>query len=425
MKKPALARLLYTSIWWILLPILPLRLWWRGRREPGYRQYGRERFGFYNIQRPDGMLIWLHAVSLGETRAAAPLVKALRQRYPNDTLLITHMTATGRATATECYGADALIATLPYDYPFAMRRFLQHFKPRFGLILETEIWPNLNHTAAQMGIPLYLVNARLSARSARGYARFAVLIQTALQQYKTIAAQSEEDAARLRTLGAQHVITTGNIKFDIDIPTAQHARATQLRHWLGDAPLILAASTRAGEESLILEAFQRATLPEGTKLILVPRHPQRFNDVEQQIKNYGYTPYLLSNANLEHQIDARANVILGDSMGMLYAWYGAATLALMGGSWLPYGMHNLIEAAEMHCPTLLGPHTFNFATATQDAVAAGAALQAQDTHEAFRLAGTLLTHPAQLNTMKLAAQHFSQAHRGATARIMDQLPLAQ
>ena len=192
-----MVRVLYTLLWLLLLPWLPIRLWWRGRREPGYRRHVGERFGLYRLPRPDRPLIWLHAVSVGETRAAAPLVEALVRRYPGHTLLITHMTATGRETAQALFGDRATIATLPYDLPFAMRHFLRHFRPAFGVVMETEIWPNLCREAACAGIPLYLANARLSEKSARGYARFGGLIRPALASFSAVAAQSAEDADRL------------------------------------------------------------------------------------------------------------------------------------------------------------------------------------------------------------------------------------
>lgn len=417
-----MARLLYNLCWWLLLPLLPLRLWWRGRKESGYRQHWAERLGYYRLQ-PDRQrpLIWLHAVSLGETRAAQSLVAGLRQRYPHHQLLITHMTATGREAAQSLYGEQALIATLPYDGPLGVRRFLRHFRPSFGLIMETEVWPNLCAACQAAGVPLYLLNARLSARSARGYQRFAALSRPAFASFHAIAAQSEADADRLRKLGGQQITVCGNLKYDLRVPPQATEQARRFRHAMGRRPVLLLASSRDGEEALLLAALQQQPLAGDSLLVVVPRHPQRFEEVAQLLARAGRLQRR-SQWDGETPLAAEVQFLLGDSMGELHAWYGCADLALMGGSLLPFGGHNLIEAAAVGCPLLLGPHMFNFAEASQWAIHTGAARQVADLPDALRQAVSLLANPMQRQTMHEAALAFVAQHQGATERMLALLP---
>lgn len=253
-------RPLYTLLWHLALPLLPLRLWWRGRREPGYRESIGERFGRYGPP-PAGPVIWLHAVSLGETRAAQPLVRALRSRFPDHALVVTHMTATGREAARSLYGDFATFAFLPYDLPWAVRRFVAHFRPQLGVVMETEVWPNLVRACRAAGVPVLLANARLSEKSARGYARVATLARAALADFAAIGAQTAADAERLAALGARTVEVTGNLKFDVTPPADTEARAAALRALCGERAVFLAASTREGEEALLLDALARAPCP--------------------------------------------------------------------------------------------------------------------------------------------------------------------
>src|SRR5690349_24412135 len=271
------ARFAYTLFWWLALPFLPLRLWWRGRREATYRLHIGERFGRYaGAARAVGNdVVWLPAVSVGETRAVEPLFERIERDNPRRTILLTHMTAAGRDTGRALYGNRVVQAWLPYDLPFAVDRFLAHFHPRAGLLVETELWPNLAAAAARRGVPLLLVNARLSARSARGYARIAPLARPLLGSLAGVAAQTDEDAARLRALGARDVAVTGNLKFDVDVALGMVERGHVLRTCFGAArPVIVLASTRDGEEAILLDALARATLPPRTLVVIVPRHPQ-------------------------------------------------------------------------------------------------------------------------------------------------------
>lgn len=406
-------RRLYTLLLYLLLPAVLARLLWRARREPGYLEHVAERFGRYPTA-PEQPVIWIHAVSVGETRAAAPLIRALAQRHPECRILLTHMTPTGRETGRQLFGEAVLQAYCPYDYPFAVRAFLRHFRPRLALFMETEVWPNLVAGCQGAGVPVWLVNARLSERSARGYARFGRLSRCTFAALAGVAAQTEADAARLQALGAQHVVVTGNLKFDVTPPADTAQQATRLRELLGSRPVLLAASTREGEEALLLDAFA-ALSPENVLLVVVPRHPQRFGEVASLLSRRGMA-FQRRSENAPVAADTR--VFLGDSMGEMFAYYGAADVAILGGSLLPHGGQNLIEACAMGTPVILGPHTFNFAQAAEDALAAGAALRVADARAAVAAALQLLADPARRQAMGEAGRRFAAAHRGATARTL-------
>ena len=404
-------RLAYRLLLWLAFPWVLLHLWWRGRRQPAYREHLAERFGWYRT-RPGRPVIWLHAVSVGETRAAEPLVRALAARYPGHELLLTQMTPTGRETAQHLFGGAASIVYLPYDYPAAVARFLARFKPRLGILMETEIWFNLVECCARRGVPLLLANARMSEKSARGYALVAPLTRAALGGLAAVSAQSREDAGRLERLGARGVEVTGNLKFDVVLPPQLLALGVELKQRIGRRPVLLAASTREGEEELVLEAFSRVQV-EGLLLLLVPRHPQRFDEVAALLVRRNLS-YLRRSDNRSLPPDCR--VLIGDSMGEMPAYYAACDLAFIGGSLLPYGGQNLIEACAVGCPLLFGPHMFNFAEASRLAVAAGAAIGVADAAMLGEKAGQLLSDQAALTRMSQAALAFSRAHQGATAR---------
>jgi 3-deoxy-D-manno-octulosonic-acid transferase len=416
-----MARLLYNLALLLLLPYIGLHLLLRGRRQPEYLRHVGERFGRYPAPQPSpqrgegGKLIWLHAVSVGETRAAQPLVEALLERCPERRILLTHMTPTGRQTSEELFGDRVMRAYLPYDYPFAVRRFLDHFRPQAGIIMETEIWPNLVSACHRRRMPLLLVNARLSERSARRYARFGALTHAALRQLTGIAAQGEEDAARLRALGAPQVEVYGNIKFDILPPGSQLALGEKLRELMGARRVLLAASTREGEEGLILDALAKHPLRDAL-LVIVPRHPQRFEEVAALIGKRGFR---LQRRSEGRPVAAEAQVLLGDSMGEMFAYYGACDLAFIGGSLLDYGSQNLIEACAVGAPVLIGRSTFNFAMAAEQAIACGAARQVADAEELLKVAGELLRNAAARARMGEAGKDFAARHRGATAKTLE------
>lgn len=408
-------RRLYSLVLWLLLPLILVRLVLRARRQPEYLQHIGERFGFYrlNCTKP---VIWLHAVSVGETRATVSLLGPLRAAYPQHQILLTHTTPTGRATSVQLYGDDVLRVYLPYDYPFAVRRFLRHFKPCIGLLMETEIWFNLIHAAYQFGVPIGLLNARLSEKSAAGYARFASLSHTALQQLDVIAAQTQEDAARLNLLGAQGVSVMGNLKFDIVPPDAMLVLGLSLRKQFGAArKIFLLASTREGEEALLLDAFEALGGWEDVLLVIVPRHPQRFDDVEKMLAIRGFS-YQRRSEN--KAVTASVQVVLGDSMGEMFAYYAAADIAFIGGSILSFGGQNLIEACALGTPVLIGLHTYNFADASRLAVAAGAAVRVDDASELMNAAQRLLADTEALSLMRQLGVQFVVAHQGATNKAM-------
>ena len=412
-----MARFLYHLALLLLLPYIGLHLLLRGRRQPEYLRHVGERFGFYPPLQAgaEGKIIWLHAVSVGETRAAQPLVAALRERYPDHRILLTHMTPTGRQTSAELFGDPVQRVYLPYDYPFAVRRFLDHFEPRAGIIMETEIWPNLVAACHDRHLPLLLVNARLSDRSARRYARFAALTRAALVRLDGIAAQGEKDAMRLRALGAARVEVFGNIKFDILPPAEQLAQGLKLRELIGARRVLLAASTREGEEELILDALAIHPLQDAL-LVIVPRHPQRFDAVAALIGQRGLQ---LQRRSEDQPLAAETQVLLGDSMGEMFAYYAACDVAFIGGSLKDYGGQNLIEACAVGAPVLIGHSTYNFAAAAEHAVAAGAARQVRNAEELMSVAGELLRDETARARMGEAGKTFAARHRGATAKTVE------
>lgn len=406
-------RTVYSILLHVLAPFALVRLVWRSRRQPEYLHHIPERFGFYSstVAAP---VIWLHAVSVGETRAAEPLVKALRERWPDHRVLLTHMTPTGRATGEQVFGDAVSRCYLPYDLPWAAARFLSYFRPELGLLLETELWPNLIHACRAKSIPLYLVNARLSERSARGYARFAGLTSTTLRELAGVAAQTDADAQRLTILGACDVAVCGNLKFDRSPRLQDLELGKRFRSWFGARPVLVAASTREGEEEKLLAAVELAAHPE-LLTVIVPRHPQRFDAVAR----------ILAGRSLAYQrrsegrpVAATTAVVLGDSMGELYAYYAACDLAFIGGSLLPLGGQNLLEACAVGKPVIVGPYTFNFEEATRLAIGAGAALQVRNEQELGRVVVELLANGEQRSRMGQAGLALMRQHQGAAQRIV-------
>jgi 3-deoxy-D-manno-octulosonic-acid transferase len=411
-----MSRIFYRLLLWLSFFWLPLYLLHRSRKQVAYRQHWLERLGFYRpfIAQPT---LWLHAVSVGETRAATPLIDALLKAYPSYHIILTQMTPTGRETAQALFSQQVTVAYLPYDYPSAIKRFLHHFQPQFGVILETEIWPNLIHRCAEQKIPLFLVNARLSEKSLQGYLKIKSLMAPALHQLTAIAAQTKEDAMRLHQLGAPHVHVCGNLKFD-QIPDPQHIAQGQRWKTILHRPTVLFASSRAGEEIALLEYIAH-TMSQDILFIIVPRHPQRFNEVAELIKHYQLS--FIRRSTWQETPLPNVQVLLGDSMGEMTSYYQCADIALMGGSFAPLGGQNLIEAALLSTPTIVGPHMFNFTAATYHAIQAGACQQVNDMKAAIDLAMALLTSPQELIIMQQAAQQFVQMHQGATRSIVNLL----
>jgi len=412
-----IARTAWAWLLRLLLPLIFVRLWWRGRREPGYRKAWRERLGFGATSPPGA--VWVHAVSLGETRAAAALVDALRARVPAVRLLLTHGTATGREAGRALLRAGDHQCWLPYDTPGATRRFLQRHRPAVGVLMETEVWPQLILQAHAAGVPMVLANARLSERSARKGARLSALIAPAARALDLVLAQTRDDAARLSAAGAREVDVIGNLKFDMAPDAALVARGRQWRQALGRA-VVMMASSREGEEQPLLQAWLAQPVPRPL-LLLVPRHPQRFDAVAQIVRDAGAILARRSQWTDTPPAAAHAaDVWLGDSLGEMPLYYAASDVALLGGSFAPLGGQNLIEAAACACPVVMGPHTFNFEQAADNAVAERAALRVAGIDEGVARAIELTRDALHAQWSERAAA-FAQMHKGAARRMADRI----
>jgi 3-deoxy-D-manno-octulosonic-acid transferase len=411
------ARWVYTALLWLLLPYVFFHLVWRARKQPKYLNHIAERFGRYPVK-ANKPVIWLHTVSVGETRAAATLVQCLLEKYPHHQILLTHTTPTGRAASEQLYADDVMRIYLPYDYPFAVQRFLNHFKPQIGVLLETEVWFNLIHQCNTSHIPLLLLNARLSEKSAAKYARFPHLTHEGLHGLHLIAAQTDDEAQRLASLCGRAVSTMGNLKFDIEPPPAMLELGVLLRGLFGVRPVFLAASTREGEEALLLDALHNIS-DKNTLTVIVPRHPQRFDEVANLIQQRGFR---LQRRSANEPIKPDTQIVLGDSMGEMFAYYAACDITFIGGSLLPLGGQNLIEACAVGKPVLIGAHTYNFAQATELAIACGAAIQVNDADELVLQLNSLLLNTPRTQAMAQAGLHFVSENQGATPhaiRLMD------
>jgi 3-deoxy-D-manno-octulosonic-acid transferase len=410
----------YGLLWRLVLPFALLRLWWRGRAEPLYRRHWAERLGWFNGKSASatttGPRVWVHAVSLGETRAAAPLIEALREKLPQMRLLLTHMTATGRAAGVELLQPGDVQVWLPYDLPGPMRRFLRRFQPCAAVLMETEVWPNLAEQCRAAGVPVLLTNARLSARSASRWQRWPSLARVAWGGLFA-AAQTPEDARRIQALGAAQATSLGNLKFDMRPDPALMQLGEQ---WKAAAarPVLLLASTREqggqSEEALLLATLPLA-LAQRALLVWVPRHPQRFDAVAQLLAGQGHAVQRRSMG----APTAETAVWLGDSLGEMAAYYAMADAAFIGGSLLPLGGQNLIEACACGCPVVLGPSQFNFAAAAQSAIDGGAALRAADAAQVWAAFAHWLDDPTLRQQASQSARAFAAAHQGAAQRQAD------
>jgi len=415
-----LLRGLYAGLLRLALPLALLRLYWRGRRDPDHRRRWAERLGHFPPLPRIGCL-WVHAVSVGETRAALPLIRALRTRYPELPLLVTTTTLTGSRQVREALGDQVQHVYAPYDLPGAVRRFLRRTRPKLAVIMETELWPNLLRRCAVEGIPVLIANARLSERSARGYARIRGLTAAMLRDVDLIAAQADADAERFRALGAPRVQVIGNLKYDLTLPEDLPERGRQLRRaLLGEQRLVwIAASTHAGEEEQVLDAFARVRhrWPE-LLLLLVPRHPERFDGVAALCRARGFE---LVRRGERRLCTPDTAVFLGDSMGELLLFYAAADLAFVGGSLVPTGGHNVLEPALLGLPVAFGPHMFNFSEAGQRLLAADAAWQVADAAALAAAVDRLLADPRLRRTAGQKGRTVVERHRGALRALLDRI----
>ena len=399
-------------------PLLRRKLARRTVAEPGYGVAIEERFGVYaQPAEPRSELVWVHAVSLGESRAAGVLLAALREAMPGVRVLLTHGTATGRAEGARYLHEGDVQVWQPWDTPAAVQAFLQHFKPRVGLLMETEVWPNLVWQAQRAGVPLALVNARMSDKSMSSALRWAGLMRPAFASLTAVWAQTDADAQRLQQLGAKVQAVTGNLKFDAQPDAAQVAQANVWRERM-PRPVVMLASSREGEEALWLEAV-KAQASGRVQVLIVPRHPQRVDEVERLLMSAGWTVSRRSQwgEGGPEALDS-PTVWLGDSLGEMALYYSLADVALLGGSFASLGGQNLIEAAACGCPVLMGPHTFNFAEVAEQALAAGAAWRCTDMQGAWQqaLQWTAPEQATALVSAKEKARVFARAHQGAAAK---------
>lgn len=417
-------RTLYTALFYLGLPLVAIRLWLRARKAPAYAKRIGERFtlGMPTLQ-PGG--IWVHAVSVGESIAAAPMIRALLERYPALPITVTCMTPTGSERIQALFANEARIqhCYLPYDLPCTAARFLDRVQPKLAVIMETELWPNHIHQCAKRGIPVALANGRLSQRSAKGYGRFSKLTAPMLAEMSLLAVQTEAEAQRFRDLGArlEAVEVTGSIKFDLTIDPQLLQRATELRsQWQAqDRPVWIAASTHEGEDEVVLDAHRRllANHPDAL-LILVPRHPERFNSVFDLCQREGFATVRRSTGA---NVDAQTRVLLGDTMGELLFLYALADSAFVGGSLVPNGGHNLLEPAALAKPVLSGPHLFNFLDIAAQLREAGALAEVDDAEGLAVEVQRLFELPRDAQRMAEAGLAVMRRNQGALQRLLDGL----
>jgi 3-deoxy-D-manno-octulosonic-acid transferase len=413
---------LYTFVLWLFLPVLLVRLGLRGLRNRAYWKRIPERFGFGHAD--IGADVWIHAVSMGEVNAAAPLAEALAEQSPDLRLLVTTMTPTGSEQVRHAMAEDVRHVYMPYDYPFAVGRFLDRVRPRIAIVMETEIWPNVIDVCRHRGIPLAIVNLRLSERSWRGYRRFAPLVRDTLRKVDGFGAQSARDVERLIDLGApaERIRVTGSIKFEIRQPASLREIAEFTRRQFGpDRRVWVAGSTHEPEEEIILSAFGtiRKRLPD-TLLVLVPRHPERFDTVTRLARREGF--HVVRRSETKQSLDDDIDVYIGDTMGELPVLYGAADVAFTGGSLVPVGGHNILEACALGVPVVFGPHMFNFQEVSDITLERRAGIQVRDEQELVDVTIRLLEDASFRSTIGDNGIHMIEENRGALARTLAVLP---
>ncbi|GAA4648478.1 lipid IV(A) 3-deoxy-D-manno-octulosonic acid transferase [Kistimonas scapharcae] len=419
-------RLIYTLVYYLLLPLIILRLLYRAWKAPAYARRWNERFGFFKASNPPMKSIWVHSVSVGETIAATPLVNALKTRYPDHRIVVTTMTPTGSDRVRAIHGDSVFHVYVPYDLPGAVNRFLDRITPELAIIMETELWPNTIAACHKRHIPTLLTNARLSERSARGYAKLGPLTRGMLQQLSFIAAQAKDDAERFIQLGHPRCQTmvTGTLKYDLNVEKTLSDKAKVLRaHWLSErlasTKILIAASTHKGEEEQILSAFEKVRgQHKDTLLLLVPRHPERFNDVHALITSQNLS---VARRSSNEPVTASTDVILGDTMGEMMLLFSASDISFIGGSLVPVGGHNLLEPAAVGLPVISGPHLFNFADVATTLKAANALSVVNNQEELADRMITLLDDEALRKSTGQAGKRVVEQNRGALEK---QLTLA-
>ena len=414
-------RLFYTALFYCLLPLMLLRMLWRSRKAPAYARRWNERFGFFEARKSTSPAIWVHAVSVGETLAAMPMLRELQVRFPDYELIVTSTTPTGSERVRAALGDSVFHLYAPYDLPDCVARFIGRARPNLAIIMETELWPNTIHACASASVPVLVANARLSERSARGYQHLAGLSRAMVSSISLIAAQSQDDAERFLRLGVapDAIEVTGNIKFDLTLDLEQQQQAKRFRQrWDGDSKrqILLAASTHEGEDALLLKSMKLLSdrYPR-LLMVLVPRHPERFRAVAE-LAGAEYKVQLHSSGE---PVTAATRVLIGDSMGELPALLGASDLVFMGGTWVDNGGHNLIEPAAWGKPLLSGPSLFNFSEVSRLLLEAGAMAVVQTPQELADSVARLLDNPEEMAAVGVSAQQVAQNNRGALERLLN------
>lgn len=413
-----MARLFYTVLYYLLLPFILLRLWLRGRRAPAYRERVGERFGCFppvTLRQP----IWVHAVSVGETIAAATMIKRLQQEYPDSDMVVTTMTPTGSERVQAIFGGSVFHVYAPYDMPGSIQRFLARVNPRLLIIMETELWPNTIHYCHRQGIPVVVANARLSAKSARGYEKFSALTGPMLQELALVVAQSGDDASRFNALGlpAQSTSVSGSIKFDINLDIKLQQQAAALKQsWGENRPVWIAASTHQGEDELLLQAHQQLlSAHPSLLLVLVPRHPERFNRVADLIAGAGLRGQRRSQGGAP---EPATQVLLGDTMGELLLLLGAADIAFVGGSLVQNGGHNMLEPAAWALPIVTGMSDFNFAEISHKLQQQHALVKVEGAEAMIKVLGEWLHNTEAREKAGQAAAQVVAENRGALEKLL-------
>lgn len=416
-----MARFLYTLLFYLLMPLVLGRLLWRSCKAPEYRKRWGQRFGFVPAVPVNQKVIWVHAVSVGETLAAVPMIKQLQSQYPKYLLVVTTMTPTGSARVKSVFGDSVYHVYAPYDLPDILNRFIRIVHPDLLVIMETELWPNLIHHCYKGNIPVVVANARLSEKSAKGYQKFSSLTAPMLQKLSCVAAQHQNDGARFTTLGlgGTQLSVTGNIKFDVNLDDEVKTQAGLLKsQWRGERerPIFLAASTHRGEDRIILDGFEqiRSHFPE-LLLVLVPRHPERFDEVAELCVQQGLNVCRRSSGDSPSSSD---QVLLGDTMGELLLFFGAGDIAFVGGSLVPVGGHNLIEPAIWAVPVLSGPHLFNFSEASRLLRESQGMVICEDANAIAEEVVALLQNPQSATRMGQAAKSVTDNNRGALGKLL-------